>query len=92
MISAFCAYFGPFQKSFDMGKATYKSLCWTNTVGLSVGLSIGRSVSWSCDTLFFFAILCCLKVVKFRYMYFMDVHALAQIIIMRPQDPKKNLT
>ena len=33
-----------------------------------------------CHTLFFFVFLSCLKVEKFRYKYFMDVNAPAQIL------------
>ena len=55
---------------FVAGNATYKSPC------RSVGPSIGPSV----PLCFFFAFLSSLKVEKFRFEYFMDADAIAQII------------
>ena len=57
---------------FVAGNATYKSLC------RSVRPSVRRSVGPSHFT--FFAFLSYLKVEKFRYEYFMDITAPAQII------------
>ena len=61
---------------FVAGNATYKSLC--RSVRPSVRPSVGPSVGRSHFT--FFALLSYLKVEKFRYEYFMDINAPAQII------------
>ena len=50
----------------------------SHCVGLLAGLLVGLSVGPV--TLLFFAILSCLKVFKFKYEYFMDVNAPAQLI------------
>ena len=56
----------------------------SHCVGLSVCLSVGRSVL---SHFAFFAFLSCLKVEKFRYEYFIDVYAPAQIITAPAQPP-----